>query len=295
MLAATNHVVTGTPNVNITNSTATATSVVPGVVTEAQSLNFIFSGGAYALTFLATASHAARSITFSEGWAGTWAATSTGVIYGSLSLSTTMTLTISASAMTFGGTSGTKTITTASKTIPFPLTFNGVGSTFQLIGALTTSAAVTLTNGTFDGNSQTISGVTAFTMVTGTATIQNVSTALAFTLTSGTLNLGSACSFGAYTLTAGTLNLNNYVLTATNTSGCVKSDSVFVTSNSSDIKGNFLIALRTNQKYILKFSYLGYATTFKKIETTDKDVFLNKIIFKERNFIETMRIVSSTL
>jgi hypothetical protein len=215
MLAATNHVVTGTPNVNITNSSATATSVVTGVVTEAQSLNFIFSGGAYALTFLATASHAARSITFSEGWAGTWAATSTGVIYGSLSLSTTMTLTISASAMTFGATSGTKTITTASKTIPFPLTFNGVGSTFQLIGALTTSAAVTLTNGTFDGNSQTISGVTAFTMVTGTATIQNVSTALAFTLTSGTLNLGSACSFGAYTFTAATLNLSSYTLTCT--------------------------------------------------------------------------------
>jgi len=209
MLAATNHVVTGTPNVNITNSTTTATSVVPGVVTEAQSLNFIFSGGSYALTFLATASHAARSITFSEGWAGTWAATSTGVIYGSFSLSTTMTLTISASAMTFGGTSGTKTITTASKTIPFPLTFNGVGGTFQLIGALTTSAAVTLTNGTFDGNSQTISGVTAFTMVTGTATIQNVSTALAFTLTSGTLNVGSACSFGAFTLTSGTLNLGS--------------------------------------------------------------------------------------
>jgi len=215
MLAATNHVVTGTPNVNITNSSATATSVVPGVVTEAQSLNFIFSGGAYALTFLATASHAARSITFSEGWAGTWAATSTGVIYGSLSLSTTMTLTISASAMTFGGTSGTKTITTATKTIPFPLTFNGIGSTFQLIDALTTSAAVTLTNGTFDGNSQTISGVTAFSMVTGTATIQNVSTALAFTLTSGTLNLGSACSFGAYTFTAGTLNLSSYTLTCT--------------------------------------------------------------------------------
>ena len=58
-------------------------------------------------------------------------------------------------------------------------------------------------------------------------------------------------------------------------------DSVFVTSASSDISGNFSIKLQANQKYILKFSYLGYATTYKKIETNDKDILLEKIILKE--------------
>jgi hypothetical protein len=208
---------TGTPVIIVTNTTATAVTVTSQAATEANSISFKFTGGTYILTFLAVGSHSAKNVDFT-GFAGTWAATSTGVIYGNLTLSTGMTLTTSASAMTFGATSGTQLITSNAKTIPFPVQINGIGGTVKLADALTlgSTRALTLTNGTFDGNSLTISGASTFSMVTGSATIKNVSTALAFTHTSGTLTLGTDITFtNVYTFTAGTLGLVSYSLTCT--------------------------------------------------------------------------------
>ena len=213
----TNLTVTGTPVVNISNSGAVATTVASGILTEANSISFNFTTGTYSLTFLGTANYSARNVDFT-GFAGTWAITSTGIIYGNLTISTSMTLTATTSAMTFGATSGIKTITSNGKTVNFPLTFNGVGGTFKLLDALTMGAtrALTLTNGTFDGDSKTISGAASFNMVTGSATIKNVSTALAFTHTSGTLTLGTNITFtNVYTFTAGTFSLVSYSLTCT--------------------------------------------------------------------------------
>ena len=83
-------------------------------------------------------------------------------LLGNLTVSTGMTLTAGANTMTFGATSGTKTITTNGKTLDFPLTFNGVGGTWQLQDNLTVGAtrAVTLTNGTLDTNSKTVASGT---------------------------------------------------------------------------------------------------------------------------------------
>jgi hypothetical protein len=72
-----------------------------------------------------------------------------------------MALTASTGVMTFGATSGTKTITTNGKTVDFPLTFNGVGGTFQFADALTqgSTRAFTITNGTVrlkDGTTNTV-------------------------------------------------------------------------------------------------------------------------------------------
>jgi hypothetical protein len=163
--------ITGTSKVQI-NPSATATiTVATGASTEAQSVNFEFynSVGPCTLTFLATASYSARNVDFSS-FSGTWAATSTGFIYGNLTLSLSMTLTASASAMTFGGTSGTKTITTGAKTIDFPLTFNGAGSTFKLLDSLTMGSTRTLThtNGTIDLNGQSLTVGTSYTTAAGT-------------------------------------------------------------------------------------------------------------------------------
>ena len=140
------------PMVRISNSTANAATVATGALSEANSISFEFNLGTYTLTFLATAGYTARNIDFT-GFAGTWAATSTGTIYGSLTLSSGMTLTASASVMTFAGTSGTKYITHANKTIDFSLTFNGAGSTWILIGGdyftMGSTRTLTLTAGTF--------------------------------------------------------------------------------------------------------------------------------------------------
>jgi hypothetical protein len=65
-----------------------------------------------------------------------------------------MTITAGANLTTFAATSGIKTITSSALTLDFPITFNGVGGTWQLQDALTIGATrtVTLTNGTVDLN-----------------------------------------------------------------------------------------------------------------------------------------------
>lgn len=58
-------------------------------------------------------------------------------------------------------------------------------------------------------------------------------------------------------------------------------DSLFVTGATSDTSGNFLLSLKPNQKYLLKFSYLGYADIFKTIETGNDAMTIEKIVLKE--------------
>jgi hypothetical protein len=131
--------------------------VSTGAAIEARTVSFNFTAGTYSLFFLDTASYSARNVNFT-GFAGTWTLTSTGFIYGSLTLSSGMTLTASSSAMTLGGTSGTKTITSNGRTMPFPINLNGAGSTWQLQDALTMPSTRFLnqSNGTLDLNGKTL-------------------------------------------------------------------------------------------------------------------------------------------
>jgi hypothetical protein len=194
---------TGSRVVNITSTGSTAIQVQSGQLPEADALNFNFTGGTYALTFLATSNHTARNVNFT-GFAGTWGITGAGIIYGNLTLSAGMTLTASINAMSFRATSGTQLITTNAKTIDFPLTFNGIGGTFQPQDALTMGAngAVILTNGTLDLNGYTYTVGTTFTTASG---IKNL------TFNGGTLVISnaSATAFNNaiptnFTTTAGT-------------------------------------------------------------------------------------------
>ena len=230
----TNLTVTGTPVVNISNSGAVATTVASGILTEANAISFNFTTGTYALTFLGTVNYSAKNVNFT-GFAGNWNARASCTIYGNLTLSTGMTLILTANVLTFGATSGTQVITSNGLTIDEPITINGVGGTVQLADALTLGAtrALTLTNGTFDGNSKTISGASTFSMVTGSVTIKNVSTALAFTLTSGALIQGAANTFGAFTWTLGNLDISNYQLNCSSftTTGSTARTLAFGTGN----------------------------------------------------------------
>jgi hypothetical protein len=194
---------TGTQVVNITSTGSTTINVNSGALSEANSISYNFTGGTYALNFLDTTIFSARNVDFT-GYAGTWNATSTAIIYGNLKLSTGITLTATLSAMTFGATSGTQQITTNAKTLDFPLTFNGVGGTFQLQDALTMGSTriATLTNGTLDLNGFTYTVGTRFTTATGTKNL---------TFNGGTLVCPSAntSSFNnavptGFTTTAGT-------------------------------------------------------------------------------------------
>jgi hypothetical protein len=173
---------TGTQVVNVTSVGSTAITVTTGALSEANSISYNFTGGTYALTFLTLSSYTARNVNFT-GYAGTLAQHSTSnIIYGNLTLSATMTLTASLNVLTFGATSGTKTITSNTKTMDFPITFNGVGGTWACQDALTlgSTRALTMTNGTLqlkDGVTSTVgsfvtSGTNSKSLESTTAGVQ---------------------------------------------------------------------------------------------------------------------------
>ena len=207
--------VTGTPTVNISNSGAVATTVTIGPLSESNSISFNFTTGTYALTFMNVTNNGVRNVNFT-GFAGTLGATFATNIYGSLTISSGMTLTASSSVMTFAATSGTQLITSNAKTIDFPVRINGVGGTFKLADALTlgSTRSLQLLNGTFDGDNKTISGASFISMNLGVLTLKNVSTALTFTHSDGAITLGANNQTGDYTFTQGTLDLASYNLTA---------------------------------------------------------------------------------
>ena len=97
-------------------------------------------------------------------------------IYGNLTIGSGTTAQASASATTFAGSSGTKTITTNGKTLAFPITINGFGSIFQLAdnytgGSTATQGILTLTGGTLDLNGKTL---TAYTYVSSGGSIRGI-------------------------------------------------------------------------------------------------------------------------
>jgi hypothetical protein len=161
---------TGTQVVNITNATSTSRTILSGSLSEANSISFNISGALGTVTILGTASETVRNLDFT-GFGGTLSTTSTGTIYGNLKFVSGMTLTVSGNAMTFGATSGTQQITSNTKTIDFPFTFNGIGGTFQLQDDLTmgSTRTVQLTGGTLDLNGKTFTAGTGF-VVSGTST-----------------------------------------------------------------------------------------------------------------------------
>lgn len=218
-------VVTGTPVVEFTYSGATGTrSIDMSSPTEANSISIKVIAGSDSVTITG----GAKDLDFT-GFSGTLS-NSTRTVYGNLTVSTGMTLTAGTSVTTFAATSGTKTITTNGKTLDFPITFNGIGGTWQLADNLTIGATrtVTLTNGTLDTNSKTVtSGVflssnsNARTLTLGstiwsvasTGTVWNCATSTNMTLNAGTSEIIlSSTSTTARTFAGGGLTYNKVTI-----------------------------------------------------------------------------------
>ena len=153
--------VTGTPQIILTNNSATARTITPAVVTEANSISFRITAGTGSLTLTAGSM---RDLDLTDGtnptgYAGALSYNAT-TFYGNFKLSTSVgfSFSVGSVALTFAATSGTKTINTAGVTVDRPFTFNGVGGTWQLQAALTSGAtrSCTLTNGTLDLNGYTL-------------------------------------------------------------------------------------------------------------------------------------------
>lgn len=136
---------TGANPWQMTHSGSTAMDIDWSNASESNVVDFDFTSGTYTATI-----QAARNIDFT-GFAGSLGA-ETRVIYGSLTLSSGMSLAASTGSTTFASTSTGKTVTTQGKTFDFPVVFDGVGGGWTLVGDLVlgSTRALALNNGALD-------------------------------------------------------------------------------------------------------------------------------------------------
>jgi hypothetical protein len=222
---ATNLTISGTTTagvqnrtVNISSSGTTTATVVAGTTggTEANSVDFNFTSGSYTLTL--TANSKFRGLSFAGTYSGTVGNTAL-TLYGGLNLGTSGNFTAGSNTWTFASTSTLNTITSNSKTIDFPITFNGVGGKWTLSDALSiANKTFTHTNGTIDLNQKTFVLASSYTTATGTKNL---------TFNGGVLNLtGASTVFSnaaptGFTTTAGSITGGQIRISGTG--GSVKS------------------------------------------------------------------------
>jgi hypothetical protein len=189
-------------NIALTAVSGSFTIDTQSATNEANSINFNVTAGTYTLSL--GFSGGVRDINFT-GFAGT--VSSNGVrIFGNLNLGSTATFSSGAGAWTFASTSTGKTITTNGKTMPFPLTFDGVGGSWILQDALTMGAGgggdLIHTNGTLDLNGKTLTALSNYRTAAGTKNLTfNGGTLVC--LSSGATPFNNAVPTG-FTTTAGT-------------------------------------------------------------------------------------------
>jgi hypothetical protein len=213
---------------NYSGSTGTRTFNV-GAVASTSLLtqpDFNITAGTDTVTF-STSTIGALNFT---GFSGIWG-NGTVTLWGSLLVSATMTATAGTGVRTFAGTSGTQTITSNTVSLDFPITFNGVGGTFQFIDNYTggSTRTMTLTNGTLNTNNQNVT-VGAFSSsnsntrtlnlgsstitLTGTGTVWNTATTTNLTLNAGTSTVNvTDTSASTKTIASGVTTLNNLTFT----------------------------------------------------------------------------------
>jgi hypothetical protein len=130
---------------------------------------------------------------------------------GVFKLASGMTYTITTGGLIFTGTSGTTLITTAGKTLPGP-TFSGVGGTWQLQDAATTTGGITFTAGTLDTNNMAVAAV-GFASNSSSVRTLTLGSSI-FTLTGGgsalgindATNLTITANTGTFYLKGGSVN-----------------------------------------------------------------------------------------
>jgi hypothetical protein len=148
--------ITGTPVIECTYSGSVGTRTISsGAVTEANSISFNITAGTDVVAFGSGA--VLRNISYT-GFSGS--STVAGrTIYGNLTYSAGMTISVNTAACILGATSGTQQITTNGKTVIHSVTQSGVGGTVQLQDNLTMDSTrdFTLTAGTLDLNNLDLS------------------------------------------------------------------------------------------------------------------------------------------
>ena len=142
----------------------------PGTVatsTEATALSFYITGGSDTVTFSAT-SRRVNILDFT-GFTGTLT-NSNLTVHGNYTLAASPMVVGSGALLTTFAATSSQNITTNAQTLDFPVTFDGIGGTFQLAADLTSGATrtCTLTNGTLD--------LASYTLTTGAFSSTNSNT-----------------------------------------------------------------------------------------------------------------------
>jgi hypothetical protein len=225
---ATTFSVSGTPLIRFTATTIFARNVNAGSVTEANAISFTFTNSS-SQTLGFTGSVKNIDLSAYTGQINSNAYT----IYGNFTAGTGNTFLSGTNAMTFGATSGTQTLTSASRTFGSPITIAATGATVQLADDFTMLALRTLTlnNGTFNANNQNVSvglfasnnsNTRTITMGSGTWTLSGVgavwntgtTTNLTFNVNTANIVL-SDTSTSARTFTGGALTYNTITIGGT--------------------------------------------------------------------------------
>jgi hypothetical protein len=154
---ATNLTITGSATVNATYSGSTGTRGFGGYGSGTALINLNVTAGSDIIN-MPNAGY--NNVNFT-GFTGQLLIQSTS-IFGNLTLNTGMTTAYTSGVLFFYATSGTQLITTNGVTVDAPVTFSGVGGTFQLQDNLTlgSTRALTLTAGTLNLNARTLTSGT---------------------------------------------------------------------------------------------------------------------------------------
>ena len=165
---ATNLTITGSATVNATYSGSTGTRGLGGYGSGTALINFNVTAGSDIIN-MPNAGY--NNVNFT-GFTGQLLIQSTS-IFGNLTLNTGMTTAYTSGVLLFYATSGTQLITTNGVTVDAPVTFSGVGGTFQLQDNLTVGSTriVTLGAGTLNLNAKTL---TSGTFTSGGAVVRSI-------------------------------------------------------------------------------------------------------------------------
>jgi hypothetical protein len=201
----TNMAISGAMNINFNYSGSTGTRTINGAATDLTNATFKITAG----TDIVAVNSCGGNLDFT-GFAGTMNNTAS-TLMGNLTVSTGMTLTAGVNNLTFGSTSGTKTVTTNGKTFDFPVIFNSVGGTTQLSDNLTVGSSRTtaLTAGTLDLNTKTLS--TGIFNTTGGTTRALTGSGAAITITSNAATVWEATTLTNFTQTGSPVVTLNYI------------------------------------------------------------------------------------
>jgi hypothetical protein len=250
-------------------------TIAAGAPTEGNAMNIYIMAGTDGVILSSAA--AVRDLIFTSGYSAAGLSNQSRTIYGSLSLSPTMTVTGGSATTTFAGT-GTHTIDLNGVQFAAAINFAGVGGTYTLLDNFDIGIvrSLTVSAGTFDAAGYNVSSGTFVTsgsstkvvnMGSGTWTVSSTGTPwstpaagnLTFNPNTSTMVINASSTSSKAISTAGQSNFNNLVLSS---QGQIRFSSNVTTNNVSSTTANIAFTLASGVVFTVttSFTFAGNST-----------------------------------